>query len=338
MALSKNRLMKRISVLTLTIVLLVLPVVVRNNQFLLHIIIIAGVYCILAVSLRFVYLANVWLVGPAAFYAIGAYGVTLLMRTIGLSYWLCLPLVGVAVAIIAWGFGYVTIRVRGLYFAILSIAFIEVVRLTFVNTLGSQMLLTVPAPNPIAIPHLFAIDFASKVDYYYFMLALFAITLVILYRVERSPVGANFKAVTESELLAESVGIKVIQHKVLALSIATFFIGIAGGFFAPYNQTISPESFTVGASMLVLVMMVVGGIDSIWGPVIGATVITILPEYVPVAPIVQNSMYAVFVILTLYFLPGGLVSLPNVITGKAWWQKTGKVRAKIQARIRTGFR
>jgi branched-chain amino acid transport system permease protein len=334
---SKYGLMKRISVLTLTIVLLVLPVVVRNDQFLVHVLIMAGVYCILAVSLRFVYLANIWLVGPAAFYAIGAYGVTLLMRAIGLSYWICLPLVGVAVAIIAWVFGYVTIRVRGLYFAILSIAFIEVVRLTFVNTLGSQMLLMVPAPNPITIPHLFTIDFASKMDYYYFMLALFAITLFILFRVERSPVGANFKAITESELLAESLGIKVVRHKVLALCIAAFFIGIAGGFFAPYNQTISPESFTIGASMLVLILMVVGGTGSIWGPVIGATVLTILPEYLPVSPIVENSIYAVFVILILYFLPGGLVSLPNVITGQAWWQKTKEARNNMLARIRRGL-
>lgn len=331
---NKDRLMKRISVSVLTIALLVLPVLVRNDQFLLSIIIIAGIYCIYAVSLRFVFLANVWLVGPAAFSAIGAYGVALLMRGTGLSYWLCLPLVGVSVVIIALWFGYLTIRVRGLYFAILSIAFIEVIRLTLADTLGRHMLLTVPAPNPIIIPHLFVIDFASKVDYYYFILALFLITLVVLYKVERLPFGTNLKAVAQSELLAESIGINVVWHKVSALCIGAFFMGITGGFFAAYNQTISPESFTVGASMIILILMVVGGMGSIWGPVIGATVLTIFPEYLYVGPVVQNSIYAVFVILTLYFLPSGLISLPQVITGKAWWQKTREARAKMLARIR----
>lgn len=337
MARNKDRLMKRIFVLVLTIVLLVLPVLVRNDQFLLSIIIIAGIYCLYAVSLRFVFLADVWLVGPAAFSAIGAYGVTFLMRAAGLSYWLCLPLVGVSVAIIALGFGYITIRVRGLYFAILSMAFIEVIRLTLVDTLGTHMVLTVPAPNPIIIPHLFVIDFTSRVSYYYFILALFLITLVILYKVERLPFGTNLKAVAQSELLAESIGINVVWHKVSALCIGAFFVGITGCFFAAYNQTISPQSFTVGGSMIVLILMVVGGIGSIWGPVIGATVLTIFPEYLNVGPVLQNSIYAVFVILTLYFLPSGLISLPQVIQGKAWWQKTREARANMLARIRRGF-
>ncbi len=333
---SENRWIKYVPGFVLVIIILILPLIARNETYLLHIIIVASIYSILATSLRLVYTANVWLVGPVAFYAMGAYGLTLVTRT-GLSFWLCFPLIGVAVAIIAWGFGYITIRVRGLYFAILSIAFTEVVRLTIVDTLGAHTMLTVPPLDAISIPHLFVIDFASKTDYYYLFIALLAITLFILYRIEKSPIGANFKAIAQSEDLAESLGINAVRHKVLALSVAAFFAGIAGAFFATYNQTISPQSFTVGASMMVLILMVVGGTGSFWGPIIGATFLTIAPEYLPVNPVLEYAIYATLVILILYFLPGGLVSLPQVIQGKAWWQKTREARANMLARIRRGF-
>jgi len=333
---SKNRLINYIPGLTLAIIILTLPLIAPHQTYLLHVIIIASIFCILATSLRLVYTANVWLVGPIAFYALGAYGLTLLTRA-GLPFWICLPLIGVAVAIIAWGFGYVTIRVRGLYFAILSIAFTEVIRLTFVDTLGQHMTLMVPPINAISIPHLFVIDFTSKIDYYYLFIALLAITLFILYRVEKSPIGANFKAIAQSESLAESLGINAVRHKVLALSVCAFFVGIAGAFFAPYNQTISPQSFTVGASMMVLILMVVGGVGSFWGPVIGATFLTIVPQYLPVNPVLEYSIYAALVIVILYFLPGGLVSIPQEIQGKAWWQKTREARANLLARIGMGL-
>lgn len=328
---SKKNLIRHVPLLVLAIIILILPLVAPNERYLLHIIILASIASILATSLRLVYTANVWLVGPIAFYAMGAYGVTLATRA-GLSFWLCAPFIGILVAIIAWGFGYVTIRVRGLYFAILSIAFTEVVRLTAVDTLGASTTLIAPP-----IPSLFGIDFSSYRNYYYLFIALLAITLFILYRVEKSPIGTNFKAVAQNESLAESLGINAVRNKVLALSIAAFFVGITGACFAPYNQTISPQSFTVQASMIVLMLMVVGGVGSFLGPIIGAVVLTFLQNYLPVNPVLEYSIYAALVILILYFLPGGLVSIPQEIQGKDWWQRTKEARANLLARIRSGF-
>jgi len=294
-------------------ILLALPFILRDYPFILHLIIMVGIYGIIATGLRVIHSANVWFVGPAAFYAMGAYGIALLTGKLGLSFWLCIPLIGVGVILFAWGFGYVTLRVKGIYFAILSLALVEVVRLTLVNTLGTHRLLLAPPPNSISIPGLFAIDFSTKTDYYFLMLVFLAITLFILYKIDKSQVGSALKAIAQNEIVAESLGIRVFRYKVLAFCISAFFGALAGIIFAPYNQTISPESFTIWASMLIIVQMVVGGMGSVWGPLIGATLLIILPELLRVEPFIQKVAYACLVILTLYFLPGGLVSIPEVI-------------------------
>ena len=325
----RKHLTKLISLSTLAIMILLLPAMAHNEPFLIHMLILAGIYTILATSLHLVYLTNVWFVGTAAFYAIGAYAYALLAGGLGLSFWLCLPLVGIGVAIIALGFGYVTLRVRGIYFAILSIAFVEAVRLMFANTLGSRMVIMAPAPSAISIPHLLTIDFVSKTDYYYLMLVLVAIVLITLYRIERSPIAAVFKAIAQNQPLAESLGIKTIRYEVLALCVHACFASIAGVFLAAYNSTVSPDSFTVWASMVVLILMVVGGMGSLWGPVIGAVLLTVLPEYLPVTPFIKNISYAGLVIICLYFLPGGLISLVQVIQERVGWLRTrGLVKAK----------
>lgn len=325
---NKTRLIKVISISIMAIILLALPFMVRNYPFVLHLIIMTGIFSIIGTGLRFIHTANVWFVGPSAFYAMGAYGIALLMGMIGLSFWACIPLIGIGVVIFAWGFGSVTLRVKGIYFAILSLALVEVIRLTLVNTLGSHRLLLVSPPNAISIPHLFRIDFVTKVDYYYLVLVALAITLIILYRIEKSQIGVILKAIAQDETLAESLGIKVVRYKVLALCVCAFFGAIAGICFAPYNETISPESFTVWASMLILIQMVVGGMGSLWGPVIGAAILTILPEVLYITPFVQKITYACLVILVLYFLPGGIMSLPQVIQGKTGRRRTlGQLKA-----------
>ncbi len=313
---NKNRLQKIIPISALAIILLILPLMIRDFPFTLHLIIMAGIFSIIGTGLRFILTANVWFVGPSAFYAMGAYGIALLTGVVGLSFWLSIPLISLGIVIFAWGFGYITLRVKGIYFAILSLVLVEIVRLTLVNTLGTHRLLLVPLPNAISIPHLFTVDFTNKVDYYYLVLAALAITLVILYRIEKSQFGIILKAIAQDETLAESLGIKVLRYKTIGLSICAFFGGIAGIYFAPYNETISPESFTIWASMLILIQMVVGGRVSLWGPVIGAATLTILPEVLYVTPFIQKVTYAFLVIFVLYFLPGGIVSFPQVFQRK----------------------
>ncbi len=314
---SKNNLGRLFQSLVLALILLTFPIIVNYDHFLLHLVIMTGIYIMLTASLRLVFTAGIWHVGQSAFYAIGAYTLTLLMRETGLSFWFCLPLAGIFAAIVALIIGPITLRVKGIYFAILSIALVEVVRLTFIKTVGAnERILSARIPDSINIPHLLTIDFTSKTAYYYLILAAVVLTLFILYRLESSRFGGILKSIARSDLLSESIGINVIRYKVLALSICSFFAGITGALFAPYNGIISPENFTVWTSMLLLILLIVGGIESFWGPVIGPIFLTILPEYLPTDPIVDRIIYGCLIILTLSFLPKGLVTLPRVVRRK----------------------
>lgn len=292
-----------------TVALLGLPWIFGSN-YSLHLMIMVGLMVILAVSNRLVLVSGAWFLGHAAFYAIGAYGVVLLRSKAGLDYWAALPIAGLIASAVAVVLGYATSRVRGIPFAIISVAFVEVVRLTIIKVkwLGGHKALTSPTPEP-----LWGLDFSSKTEYYYFILILVLATLFILNLVERSPVGAALKTMAENEDLAESVGINTTRYKVFTLALCAFFGGISGGFYAPYVAVTGPTSFTLNTSILILFNVVVGGMGSIWGPVLGAVFLTLLPEFLPGQAGLQNILYAAIVLAALFFLPQGIVSLPDRI-------------------------
>ncbi len=289
--------------------LIALPWILRST-YSHHLMIMVGLMIILAASNRLVLVSGAWFMGHAAFYAIGAYGVVLLRSKAGLDYWAALPLAGLMASAGALGLGYAISRVRGIPFAIISVAFVEVIRLTIIKIkwLGGHKALISPAPEP-----LWSLDFSSKIEYYYFVLFLVLMTLLILWLVERSPVGAALKTMAENEDLAESVGINTTRYKVLTLTLCAFFGGIAGGFYAPYVAITGPTSFTLNTSIIILFNVVVGGMGSIWGPVVGAVFLTLLPEFLPGRAGFQNILYAAIVLASLFFLPQGIVSLPDRI-------------------------
>ena len=288
---------------------LALPWILRS-AYSQHLMIMVGLMIILAVSNRLILVSGAWFMGHAAFYAIGAYGVVLLRTKAGLDYWAALPLAGLMASAVALGLGYATSRVRGIPFAIISVAFVEVIRLTIIKIkwLGGHKALTSPPPEP-----LWGLDFSLKIEYYYFVLFLVLMTLLILWLVEHSPVGAALKTMAENEDLAESVGINTTRYKVFTLTLCAFFGGIAGGFYAPYVAVTGPTSFTLNTSIIILFNVVVGGTGSIWGPVVGAVFLTLLPEFLPGRAGFQNILYAATVLATLFFLPQGIVSLPDRI-------------------------
>lgn len=311
---NRQNLVRTTAFLILAAILLVVPIVIRN-PYVVHILIMVGISIILCASLRLVLVTGIWNLGQIAFYAIGAYTLTLLMVYYDVSFWLSLPLAGIAAAVVSLGFGYLTIRIKGLYFVMLTLAFVEMIRLTIIAVpfLGAQRVMNIPPPNPIIIPYLLRVEFISKTPYYYLVLALVVITLAVLYLIDRSRMGDILKSIAASEPLCQSVGINTTRYKVLAFVICSFFAGIAGGFYAPYIGLIAPGSFTSWASIMVFLALVVGGVGSFWGPVIGASLMTALPEVLRGAVMYEPLISAAILILILFFLPGGLVSLPRVI-------------------------
>ena len=287
-------------------VLIVLPWLF-SGAYLLHLMIMIGLAIILAAANRLVLVSGTWFMGMAAFYAIGAYGVVLLRAKAGLDYWTALPLAGLTASSIALLLGYATSRVKGIPFAIISVAFVEVVRLTIIKIkwLGGHKALTSPPPEP-----LLGLAVSTRIDYYYFILVLVLLTILVLWLIERSPVGAVLKTIAENESLAESVGVNAVRYKVMILAVCAFFGGLSGGFYAPYVAVTGPTSFTLNTSIFILFNVVVGGLGSIWGPVAGAVFLTLLPELLPGRAGLQNISFAAIVLAVLFFMPEGLISFP----------------------------
>ena len=320
---------KRVVFLILLVIALVMPAVVENPR-LLHALIMAGLAIVLATSNRLPFVGGTWHFGHIGFYAIGAYTVLLLVTKLGLSFWLSVPLAGVAAGVIGLGFAYATLRVRGVYFALLTLIFVEVVRLTitYVPFLGGYRVMSVPPPNPITIPYLFTIEFTTRLPYYYLIFGLVTITLIFLYRVEKSRIGAVLNAIAQSDYLTESIGINTARYKVLAFCIAAVFAGVAGAFYAPYVTVIGPSVFTLWASIVIWIYIVVGGMNSFWGPVVGVIFLVLLREYLPGTGAWENIFYGTTVVIALFFLPGGIVSLPRVVRQKVVALKLGRMQNK----------
>jgi branched-chain amino acid transport system permease protein len=303
--------------INLFILLLVIfiPLLVQKDMFLLNMVILSAIYIILTASLRLVFITGIWHVGQAAFYSLGAYSIVLIMESSGLSFWLCLPLVALLSFLVAAIIGIITLRVKGIYFCILSISLAEVFRLTYIYTrTASERIMRASPPNPIILGNLIRIDFSSnRLNYYYLMLVAVVLCLIILNRLEKARFGQILRAIEKNELLARSVGINTLLYKVAAFAICSFFAGLAGGLFASYNIVITSTSFSSSLSMLFAVMMVVGGMRSIYGSIAGPIFLIILPEYLPLDPIEIKIVYGATLILTISLLPEGLVSIPDRI-------------------------
>ena len=302
----------------LAAVLIAMPVIISQDPRLLHTFIMAGLAVILATSNRLIFTTGLAHFGHIAFYGIGAYTTLLLVTKLGVSFWLAFLIGGIVAGTIALAFAAATSKVKEFYFTLLTLVFVEVVRLTitFTPALGASRAMRCPPPNPITIPHLFTIDFATRMEYYYFILVLVAITLVVLYLIEKSRVGAALSAIAQSEPLAESIGINAAWHKALTFSLCAAFAGLAGGFYATYATVVGPSNFTLWASVTIWFQIVVGGTNFFWGPVVGAVSLVFLREFVPGTGAYENIYFAVVVLLTVFFVPGGLISLPRLVQQK----------------------
>lgn len=245
----------------------------------------------------------------------GAYTTALLVTKLGVSTWVALGAGGAAGTLLALLVGYPFVRLKGIYFSLVTIFLAEVIRLIAEQwrslTGGSMGIWNIPAPDAIAISGLFNIAFASKVSFYYLTLVFVLLSLLVLYALERSRIGLTWFSVRESDSLAESIGIDTASSKVLGFCIGSFFAGLAGGLYCQYNSVITPSAFGFAYAMYVLIYMIVGGSQKFSGPILGAVVLTFLPEVARPLKEYQPYIFGGVVILVMFFLPGGLVSLPG---------------------------
>ena len=294
--------------ISLIIFLIILPIFLNN--YYMDVLTLAGLYAVLAMGLNIsVGLAGLLDLGYIAFYAIGAYTYALLSTKLGISFWLALPVGGLFAAGIGFILGIITLRLRGDYLAIVTLGFIHIVHLVLNNwdslTGGPNGILG------IARPSIASFKFSQPIHFYYLILAISVLTAAVINRLNNSRIGRAWIAMREDEVAAEAMGIDTTRMKCLAFSLGAFWAGLAGVFFAGKFAFVSPESFTFFESVLVLAMVVLGGMGSIPGAILGAMIIIILPEVLRGFAAYRMLIFGASLVVMMVLRPQGLIGSPR---------------------------
>jgi len=246
--------------------------------------------------------------GQAAFLGIGAYCMAIVMKA-GLSFWLGLPLAGALCFVIGLGLGFPALRVQTIYLAFATLGFNVAAWLVMRNeewlTGGTSGI------NDVGRPALFGFSFDGSLAYYYFILAVAAVLAALLRGLLRSPWGKAFTALRDNPIRAESLGVHVQAYTLLAFAIGAAYAGFAGALFASLVQFVEPTPFSVGASFTMYLMVVVGGSGTFFGPVVGAVVGVLLPEWLRFAQGWYLVAFGIAVVLLMRWLPEGLLGIPD---------------------------
>lgn len=293
---------------------------VTADPFILSLLIEAGVWAIAVMGFVAILRTGEFSLGQAAFMAIGGYASALVTINLGIPFWFGLVFAGIMAALVALALGVVVLRLGGIYFAIVTLVFGEIVRIVALNWQGltrGATGLTPSAPGTIHIGSI-TIDFiASKVPFYYLIVLLVLVAAVVFWRTDRSRLGRIFRSIASNETLAEHMGIHLMKYKVIIFVIAGFFTGIAGAFFCHFTLFMGPTTFDVWDSIMILIMGIVGGTSSVvLGPIIGALVLSAGGAYLTSALMVgmKPLVYGIIVIVVVVLLPGGLVDLGRYIS------------------------
>jgi len=290
------------------IALLVLPLVAQQaGNFWVRMIDFALLYVLLALGLNIVVgYAGLLDLGYIAFYAVGAYMFALLASphltetfpAIAATFpgglhapvWLVIPLGALLAGVAGMVLGAPTLKLRGDYLAIVTLGFGEIIRV-FMNNLDRPVNITNGPKGMQQIDsvqffginlgrpgELFGMEISSVTKYYYLFLALVVISVIICYRLERSRIGRAWMAIREDEIAAKAMGINTRNLKLLAFGMGASFGGVSGVMFASFQNFVSPESFALQESVMVVAMVVLGGIGHIPGVIVGAVLLAALPE------------------------------------------------------------
>lgn len=263
-----------------------------------------GVNAMLALSIYLTLSCGLLSLGNAAFMGIGAYAASLITMQAGWPFPVALLAAGVFPAVVALIIGIPTLRLSGVYLAMATLGFGEVVRVVILNmdiTGGPMGLNGIP----------------QKTEFWHIVLLLGA-TLFLLARMRRSRIGRAFESIKEDEIAARLMGIDVAGYKLLAFTLGAAIAGVAGGLNAHYTFTIGPGNYGFENAVDILTMAVFGGISNLIGPTLGATILTLLPEVLRQFKDFRLAANGLILVLVILYLPKGIWD-PRRIRG--FWQK-----------------
>ena len=262
--------------------------------------------------------------GHAAFFGIGAYTLAIMLKA-GLSFWLGLPMAALGCFVVGLALGFPALRVQTIYLAFATLGFNTAIWLVMRNeewlTGGTFGI------NNIARPEAFGVSFDGNLAYYYLVLGIALLLAVLLLGLLRSPWGKAFTALRDNPIRAESLGVDIRNYTLLSFAIGAAYAGIAGALFASLVQFIDPSPFNVEASIMMYLMVVVGGPGYFFGPMIGAAVGVILPEWLRFAQAWYLFVFGSAVVVLMIWLPDGLLSIPDRLRAKRHSREASALRA-----------
>lgn len=324
-------------ILIISTIGLVLPFIVRDEYFIHSMIMV----------MYFAYLACAWNIlcgyvgqisfGHALFCGVGAYTSVLLLINFGITPWLGMIAGGLISVVLAIIIGYPTMRLRGPYFALTTIAVAEVVRIWFENT-DTLFGLQIKGAEGLAVPLVgnswFLFQFESKTPYYYIILAMLIGALLITFWLENSKLGACLKAIRGDRDAAESLGINPTRYTLIAFSISAFLTALGGSYYAQFVRFINPDRlFGIELSIDMALMSIIGGQGTIFGPFLGSLFLTPIGELSRIylggkLTGLHLVIYSLILILAVLYLPKGILEPVKKVLGKIFRPGASKASKK----------
>ena len=270
----------------------------------------------LVMGYRLLCLTGLYSFCQITFFGIGAYTSALLSTKLDYPVWICFIAAGVVAALFSMALIIPAARVRGVYFFLVTFGFLGVMNSVFLHWssfTGGDAGILVSAP---------IIGTGTQTQDYFVIVAFAIITVLVMYRLERSRFGRELAPIGSAEGLASVSGINVLKNRVLAFAIGAAFAGFAGSLFAHDAAYISSSNFSMWGTIYILVWLVVGGVSKLWGPVLGAIVMTLIAEYLRMSGILQALFYAGVLLLVVMAMPQGIVGLVDYIRAKVGRART----------------
>ncbi|HPV72059.1 MAG TPA: branched-chain amino acid ABC transporter permease [Smithellaceae bacterium] len=313
--------------LVVLVIALALPLVITNRYY-SQVITMSLLFAIGALSLNLILgFTGQMSLAHGAFFAIGAYGVAILTYTLGWNFWLALPASALLAAFIGFLVGMPALRTRGSYFAITTMCLGEIIYLIAGNwmelTGGHNGIVGIPVPSPIAVPGVLEITFQSQASQYYLVLFFLLLTVFVMHRLTKSLRGMTFLATALNEDLSEAVGINTFRTKLLSFIVANFFAALAGGIYASLIGSISPSVASLTMTFNFLMFVLLGGITTLAGPIIGAFIIPILLEYLQFLQDYQMILFGFLLIVVIIYFPTGFMGLYAKVRDKIKKSRVG---------------
>jgi len=308
--------------LAIIVLMALLPLAIRNTYY-IQVLVFIGIYIILTLSLN---LLNGYVgllsIGHAAFYGIGAYASAKLAMEVGLPF----PLAMLGAGAVAGFFGYLiakpTLQLSGIYMTLATLGFNMIFFLVLQNwmsfTNGPLGIMDIPPPS------IFGYAIESRLQYYYLIFFLVVLTIVSMQRLMTCRFGRALVSIRENELAAEATGVHTTRYKIQAFVLAAFYAGIAGSFYAHFVKFISPDSFYIYESFILLAMLAFGGQGNLAGPVVGAAVLIIIPEMFRFLQEYRMLVYGGILVVMMLVRRQGLLGGRNYSLRLPWFDDRPK--------------